>query len=110
MVDLLEIPDEEEQPILAAAYKPEPHYPCGLCLYLDEETMEKLGLTEMPEVGEMIHIMAMAKVTSVGTSATESKDSKNISLQITHMALEDEDKEYSYSKTLYDNEEEEYEG
>lgn len=109
MVDLLEMPEKIETTASSPEYAQQPCYPYGLCLRLDEKTMAKVGIDELPEVGEMIHIMAIAKVISVGSSATENHDSKHMELQITHMALEDEDKEYSYSKTMYgsDNDEDE---
>ena len=77
-----------------------PKYPYGLCISFDEDTLEKLGLDdgEMPEVGDMIHLMAMAKVTSVSENERESvggatKKCCRIELQITHLATENEDTE-----------------
>lgn len=74
-------------------------YPYGLCISLDNETMEKLGLSgDLPEVGEMIHLCAMAKVTSASANERETTDGKTetscrVELQITNMALESEDEE-----------------
>jgi hypothetical protein len=112
MVDMLETPKQEQTGYAAPAMPMvdnKPRYPYGLCICLNEESMEKLGIDELPEVGTMIHGMFMAKVTSVRANATEENTSKGMDLQITHLALEDEDAEYSYKEKLYDrgNEEEE---
>ena len=73
-------------------------YPYGLCLAFDDDIMEKLGITEMPDVGDMIHIAAMAKVTSVSDRENECTDGttkrcRRVELQITHLATENEDDE-----------------
>lgn len=74
-------------------------YPYGLCMSWDEEILDKLGLgDELPEVGDIIHIVMMAKVTSVSESETETTDGARkkrcrIELQGTHVATENEDME-----------------
>ena len=84
----------------AMADKPSvPTYPYGLCLALTEEEMAKLGLDgDLPSVGEMIHLCAMAKVTSVSESEREDTGGNKtkccrVELQITHLATESEDEE-----------------
>lgn len=67
-------------------------YPYGLCLHLDKDTMEKLGMTDIPEVGAEFKIVAKAVVKS--TYKSESMDNevhKSVDLQITDMALKFED-------------------
>jgi hypothetical protein len=72
--------------------KPE-EYPYGLRLSLTEADMEKIGL-DMPKVGEMVHIMAMTKVTSVHAhDSAQGGASQGVELQITHMKAEIEDTE-----------------
>lgn len=69
-------------------------YPYGLCISLDEDSLKKLNLTESPDVGDMIHLFAMARVTSM--SQNEKSDGtvcQRVELQITHLGLEDEDDE-----------------
>jgi hypothetical protein len=64
-----------------------PRYPWGLCIQLDNDSLEKLGL-DLPEVGEEMTLTATVKVTSVSSNETEgSNPSKSVSLQITDMAL-----------------------
>lgn len=91
MVDM-SLTTEERAEMLSP---PSPRYPYGLCLSLCEDELEKLGLDdEDVEVGDMIHFMAMAKVTSVSSRDDESGPTCRIELQITNMsAAEDEDKE-----------------
>ena len=69
-------------------------YPYGLCLCLTHEECEKLDLDDGDvEIGDMIHLFAMAEVTSVNKSKDpQTGDScTRIELQITHLGLEDED-------------------
>ena len=83
-----------------------PEYPYGLEICLDECTLEKLGIEELPKVGDMVMISAMAKVCAV--SEREMRDDemdRRMSLQITEMglgapkkAIEDEAIEKLYRK------------
>lgn len=74
-------------------------YPYGLCISFDDETLQKLKLDgELPSVGDMIHLCAMAKVTSVSANEREDtnggkKTCNRVELQITHLATENEDQE-----------------
>lgn len=64
-----------------------PQYPYGLRLDLNNESLEKLGIDEMPAIGSKKMIYAMAEVVSV--SANESKDGpphRSVGLQITDMS------------------------
>jgi hypothetical protein len=87
-------------PAMSSGIKPTvPTYPYGLCVSLDEESMAKLGLDgDLPEVGEMIHFCAMARVTSASMNEREGTDGaketcRRVELQITHLGLESEDQE-----------------
>lgn len=67
-------------------------YNWGMCLNLGKEELAKLGIDELPEIGDEFHIYAVAKVTRVSASASEGgEDSKGIELQITHMGAMHED-------------------
>lgn len=71
-----------------------PDYPYGLCICLGEDELQKLGLDENPEIGDMLHLHAMAKVTSVSQSESEGVGkNRRVELQITHMVGENEDEE-----------------
>lgn len=102
MIDMAKTPEEvkKEAPAALADTPPKvPVYPWGLCLSLDEDSLAKVGVgDEMPSVGEMIHLCAMAKVTSVSENEMEDgnggkKTCRRIELQITHLATENEDQE-----------------
>ena len=90
---------DREIPMAMAAKVSSPTYPYGLTLCFDDETLEKLGIDgDLPEVGDMIHIMGMAKVTCASETERTSEDGgketcRRIELQITHLAAEDEDEE-----------------
>lgn len=72
----------------------EPSYPYGLCICLTEAELAKLDLDDDAAVGDTLHLFAFAKVTSINKN--QGKDgaaSTRIEMQITHIALEDEDTE-----------------
>ena len=68
-------------------------YPYGLCLNIDNDELAKLGVSQLPNVGDEFHITAVAKVTRTSSSASENDESSGMSLQITMMELSAEDSE-----------------
>lgn len=71
-----------------------PDYSYGLCIDLGKEELGKLGISELPEVGDEMHIYAVAKVTRVHQSASEhGDDNRGVTLQITHMSTMAEEAE-----------------
>lgn len=68
-----------------------PKYPYGLTLYLDDETLKKLGITDLPKVGSTIPASIVVQVT--GTSQRAYQGSKGeemrtcVDLQITDMEM-----------------------
>lgn len=65
-----------------------PEYPYGLCLNLEKEEIEKLGLGT-PKAGATLMLHAAVEVKSVTVSdQADGKGYKSLSLQITDMALE----------------------
>ena len=66
-----------------------PAYPYGLCLYLDTETLQKLGYSEPPAVGSELVIRAKVTVSSVGMNQQQDGDKEQrAELQITDMEVE----------------------
>jgi hypothetical protein len=69
-----------------------PTYPYGLVVRLDEDAIEKLGMSKLPAVGGTMLLVARVNVTSVSdqenTQGGETHRHRNIELQITDMALE----------------------
>jgi hypothetical protein len=88
-----------------------PQYPYGLCISMDEDSLEKIGEgDELPEVGEVVHLVALAKVTSASsreeiTSDGAKKVCRRVELQITHLAVqedgEDEERGEKMRSALY---------
>lgn len=73
---------------LGAEVNDEPQYPYGLRLDLNDDSLEKLGITALPKVGTEMTITAKVKVTSV--SAYDSQGGapeQNVCLQITDMEI-----------------------
>lgn len=68
-----------------------PDYPYGLCIHLDKDELDKLGIKDLPKIGTEMMIHAMVKVTRVSQSAAEhSEEYTSVDLQITDIGLEAE--------------------
>lgn len=96
MVDMALTPSQEENENGGIGITPaiqRPRYPYGLSIYLTDAELDKLGMDKDVGVGDMMHIHAMSKVTSVSMNDTEGGQTCRIELQITHMCGEDEDDE-----------------
>lgn len=66
----------------------QPAYPYGLQIRLDKESLEKLGIKKLPEVGKSMKIEATVEVVSVHMNESSLYgDNKSVELQITDMAL-----------------------
>lgn len=65
-------------------------YPYGTRLELDDDTLEKLGCDELPEVGDEFELHCVAKVRSVSDNSSDYGDGesrhRSMSLQITKMS------------------------
>lgn len=100
MVDLARTPEEKKEkledmlcpsPMDGASV---PTYPWGMCLSMDDEVLEKLNLdTDDVEVGDLIHMSVMCKVTSISKNANEDGSRERIELQVIMASAEDEDDE-----------------
>lgn len=66
----------------------EPKYPYGLCISLCQDSMEKLGITALPEVGSemMIHAKVYVKSTRAYETMEDGED-MGMDLQITDMEI-----------------------
>lgn len=64
-----------------------PEYPYGLSLNIDKDELDKLGVVDLPEVGDEFHVVAVGKVTAVHASAGSNGKSAGMNLQITSMEL-----------------------
>jgi hypothetical protein len=71
--------------------KDSPAYPYGLNIELNEDSLKKLKLDDLPEAGEEMYIHA--KVSVVRSSITDTKEGgkqRSVSLQITDLCLGEE--------------------
>lgn len=64
-----------------------PEYPYGLRLSLDTDSLSKLGITELPDVGAVLMLAARVEVVSVSQYEHADGKSKDLGLQITDMEL-----------------------
>jgi hypothetical protein len=71
-----------------------PRFPFCLEIRLDQHTLEKLGMTELPEVGERFRVRAEACVTSVSSNEFKkgAKD-RTVCLQIERLAVDENEPE-----------------
>ena len=71
-------------------------YPSGLRITLCDQELEKIGLTEDIQVGDLIHMHCMAKVVGLSSNDHETMGKRSsVDLQITHISAEDEEAENS---------------
>lgn len=69
-----------------------PDYPYGLTVHMDKDELDKLGLGKLPDVGTVIPMQILVKVTRVSQSAVEGRDEQtSVDFQITDMAVDVED-------------------
>lgn len=65
-------------------------YAYGLSLRLGADELEKLGLKELPEVGDVFHIEGSAIVQSVSErQSTKGDDHRSVEMQITDLGCEE---------------------
>jgi formylmethanofuran:tetrahydromethanopterin formyltransferase len=93
MTDMALTTDEKAERMMPPPPNETPDYPSGLCICLTQDELEKLDIENDAEVGDTIHLVAFAKVTSVSENTVNGEPKCRIELQITHLAAEDEDKE-----------------
>lgn len=68
-------------------------YPWGVCLTLDTDELKKLGVKELPRVGDEYHIEAVGEVTTVSESDSPSGEVRSVRIQIQMMEIENEGQE-----------------
>lgn len=94
MVDMARSPEEKQEEIKSYTSPQAPTYPYGLCISLCEDELDKLNLDDSDaEVGDMVHLHALAVVTSVSKNSSEFGDHRRIELQLRYISVEGEDEE-----------------
>lgn len=86
MINLKSAPKAKDSDATMYPEHEEPAYPYGLCLCLNSETLEKLGIKTLPPVGTELRIVAMATVTSVREQQdADGSTTRGVDLQVTDM-------------------------
>ncbi len=57
-------------------------FPFGLTVSLDDESLTKLGIKDLPAVGTEMIVVGVGKVESVSKSSNERRVSRNVSIQL----------------------------
>ncbi len=69
-----------------------PDYPYGLCIHMDKDELDKLGITDLPKIGTVMTLECMVKVTRISQSASEAADGADeytsVDFQITDIGIE----------------------
>lgn len=78
-----------------------PRYPWGLSISIDGDALERLGIEDLPEVGESLQLRALVEVTSTSINESQTEQRRSLGLQITAMCLEPAPKKSDASETLY---------
>lgn len=84
----------------------EPQYPYGLCIELDNEQVQALGLQDMETVGEMVSFKGMGFVKRASIDDYGNELKHTLSLQITDLevnkrTVEEEKESKDYSQAIY---------
>lgn len=100
-IDMSIEPKDNEVPVTA------PMYPYGLCICLTGDQLDQLDL-ENPEVGDMLELNAMVKVTSFSEHETMGKRAELQIIAIKEPEDDGDDDDYSpkgkMHEKMYDNE------
>lgn len=93
--------DPKEQKQEADLSYKAPSFPYGLCIELNDDSLDKLGIDKLPDVDDTMIMTARVTVSNTGANATADGESKRMSLQITEMSLGPDAKESDASDKLY---------
>lgn len=95
-------PEEAKEESQEAAEIKAPKYPYGLCIYLDSETLTKLGLDASTlKVGSIVEIAGKAKVTGYSEREYEGETDKYSDLQIVELGVAPAADEKSVASKMY---------
>jgi hypothetical protein len=64
-----------------------PVYPHGLEIVLTHESLQKLAVGALPQVGQTLTIQAITEVVNVGKTSNQIAESRTVTLQITAMEI-----------------------
>lgn len=91
LVSLKKSPEQikkDRSPMAGPSIGPPEEYDYGTTISLSAELLDKLGLKDIPKIGQAFSIDAVAEVISVSANASRENESREVRLQITAMNLE----------------------
>lgn len=95
-------PDKAEDKADVSEMDVDPAYPWGTQIDLDNESLEALGVSDMPDVGGTVMVTARATVDSVRSHKMDDGSTRrNVCLQITDMALGADEKPRDLAQAMY---------
>lgn len=62
-------------------------FPFGLSISLDDETLDKLGITTLPKVGSDMIVAGVGVVESISERSDKNRKSRNVQIQLTKLAV-----------------------
>ena len=78
----------------------EAHYPYGTSLSFDDDLVDTLKLDDL-DVGDVVEVTALAKVTMKSEHDSERNSSKSVSIQLTEVEIYPEKSEPDRASELY---------
>jgi len=103
MKDIALTAAEAKETMLGCSEAHAPKYPWGTSLEFDDETLEKLGITQLPDIGEEVAITAVAKVTRISASEDQDGARRCLGLQITLLDVNIPSQVLTPANKLYKN-------
>lgn len=81
-----------------------PDYPYGLSVHLDEGSLVKLKVKDLPKAGDLVEIRGTGKVRRVSQEDVDGgQQERSVELQITHLEPFATDEKEDAAAKLYDN-------
>ena len=86
----MKMSEEERAEYQDAVMAPQPVYPWGLQITLDDDALEKLGIKKLPGLDQVLEIRCKAQVTGLhARKESNEEDDQCLNLQITDMEVVD---------------------
>lgn len=84
----MKLPKKKRRRSYASPVSSLPEYPWGTTITLENDALKKLGITDLPEIGEEVMLHGMGKVTRLAESSSAvGKDNKSVEIQLTRMEV-----------------------
>ena len=64
-----------------------PRFPHGLTIRLDDDSLKKLGITELPAVGDEMIVAGIGKIESSHENSRQSGIDRSVSIQLEKLAI-----------------------